>query len=117
MHIKYVKSEKPAEFIRNWKLLVSKYDLYFLYPPLTIVYTSPPMSEKMLKFVEIGQQNPPKRDKNSRKEDFNEIYSEFIKGKANEQSSREGEHHLNSISRRKDEMICSAKKTKSEEES
>ena len=45
------------------------------------------MSEKMLKFVEIGQQNPPKRDKNSRKEDFNEIYSEFIKGKANEQSS------------------------------
>ena len=46
------------------------------------------MSEKMLKFVEIGQQNPPKRDKNSRKEDFNEIYSEFIKGKANEQSSR-----------------------------
>ena len=39
------------------------------------------MSEKMLKFVEIGQQNPPKRDKNSRKEDFNEIYSEFIKEK------------------------------------
>ena len=73
MHIKYVKSEKIAKFIINWKLLVSKYDLYFLYPPLTIVYTSPPMSEKMLKFVEIGQQNPPKRDKNSRKEDFNEI--------------------------------------------
>ena len=46
------------------------------------------MSEKMLKFVEIGQQNPPKRDKNSRKEDFNEIYSEFINVKANEQSSR-----------------------------
>ena len=46
------------------------------------------MSDKMLKFVEIGQQNPPKRDKNLRKEDFNEIYSEFIKGKANEQSSR-----------------------------
>ena len=88
MHIKYVESEKIAKFIIKWKLLVSKYDLYFLYPPLTIVYTSPPMSEKMLKFVEIGQQNPPKRDKNSRKEDFNEIYSEFIKGKANEQSSR-----------------------------
>ena len=88
MHIKYVKSEKPAKFIRNWKLLVSKYDLYFLYPSITIVYISSPMSEKMLKFVEIGQQNPPKRDKNSRKEDFNEIYSEFIKGKANEQSSR-----------------------------
>ena len=88
MHIKYVESEKIAKFIIKWKLLVSKYDLYFLYPNLTIVYTSPPMSEKMLKFVEIGQQNPPKRDKNSRKEDFNEIYSEFIKGKANEQSSR-----------------------------
>ena len=36
------------------------------------------MSEKMLKFVEIGQQNPPKRKTDSRKEDFNEIYKEFI---------------------------------------
>ena len=46
------------------------------------------MSEKMLKFVKIGQQNPPKRDTNNRKEDFNEIYKEFIHGKAQEQSSR-----------------------------
>ena len=46
------------------------------------------MSEKMLKFVDIGQQNPPKRDKELRKDDFNEIYSEFIKEKAKEQSSR-----------------------------
>ena len=46
------------------------------------------MSEKMLKFVNIGQQNPPKRDTNNRKEDFNEIYKEFIHGKAQEQSSR-----------------------------
>ena len=88
MHIKYVKNEKTAKFTINLKSLVSKYDLYFLYPPITIVYISDPMSEKMLKFVEIGQQNPPKRDKNFRKEDFNEIYSEFIKEKANEQSSR-----------------------------
>ena len=46
------------------------------------------MKEKMLKFVNIGQQNPPKRDTDNRKEDFNEIYKEFIHGKAQEQSSR-----------------------------
>ena len=46
------------------------------------------MSNKMLKFVKIGQQNPPKRDAKRRKSDFNEIYSEFIKEKAKEQSSR-----------------------------
>ena len=46
------------------------------------------MSEKMLKFVKIGQQTPPKRDTNSRKNDFNEIYDEFVKDKAKTQSSR-----------------------------
>ena len=46
------------------------------------------MSEKMLKFVNIGQQNPPKRDKIERKEDFDEIYKEFLQDKAKEQSSR-----------------------------
>ena len=42
----------------------------------------------MLKFVKIDQQDPPKRDTSLRKEDFNEIYSEFINEKAKEQSSR-----------------------------
>ena len=46
------------------------------------------MSEKMLKFVKIGQQTPPKRDVNNRKDDFNEIYDEFISDKAKLQSSR-----------------------------
>jgi len=46
------------------------------------------MSDKMLKFVNIGQQTPPKREVGTRKEDFNEIYKEFINGKASEQSSR-----------------------------
>tara|TARA_B100000508_G_scaffold82835_1_gene64395 strand:- start:191 stop:1624 length:1434 start_codon:yes stop_codon:yes gene_type:complete len=46
------------------------------------------MSEKMLKFVNIGQQTPPKREITDRKEDFNEIYKEFINNKAKEQSSR-----------------------------
>ena len=46
------------------------------------------MSEKMLKFVKIGQQNPPKREVKRRKEDFNEIYKDFINEKAKEQSSR-----------------------------
>jgi len=46
------------------------------------------MSEKMLKFVKIGQQTPPKREVGNRKDDFNEIYKEFINNKASEQSSR-----------------------------
>ena len=46
------------------------------------------MSEKMLKFVDIGQQNPPKRDISKRKEDFDEIYQEFLKDRAVQQSSR-----------------------------
>ena len=46
------------------------------------------MSDKMLKFVNIGQQNPPKREILDRKDDFNEIYNDFIKEKAEEQSSR-----------------------------
>ena len=46
------------------------------------------MIDKMLKFVNIGQQTPPKREVDNRKEDFNEIYKEFINEKASEQSSR-----------------------------
>ncbi|MDA7704370.1 NAD(P)-dependent oxidoreductase [Candidatus Pelagibacter sp.] len=46
------------------------------------------MSENMLRFVKIGQQTPPKREVGNRKEDFNEIYKEFINDKASEQSSR-----------------------------
>jgi len=46
------------------------------------------MTEKMLKFVNIGQQNPPKREVFNRKEDFNEIYNQFIQEKAKEQASR-----------------------------
>tara|TARA_Y100001970_G_scaffold267356_1_gene357292 strand:- start:1441 stop:2880 length:1440 start_codon:yes stop_codon:yes gene_type:complete len=46
------------------------------------------MTNKMLKFVKIGQQNPPKRNVGNRKEDFKEIYDDFIKQKAQEQSSR-----------------------------
>ena len=37
------------------------------------------MTDKMLKFVKIGQQTPPKRNVGNRKGDFNEIYDEFIK--------------------------------------
>ena len=46
------------------------------------------MNKKMLKFVKIGQQNPPKREVADRKDDFNEIYNEFIQEKAGEQASR-----------------------------
>ena len=46
------------------------------------------MSEKMLKFTKIGQQTPPKREVDTRKKDFNEIYDEFISEKAKLQSSR-----------------------------
>tara|TARA_B100000945_G_scaffold284731_1_gene254551 strand:- start:1600 stop:3039 length:1440 start_codon:yes stop_codon:yes gene_type:complete len=46
------------------------------------------MTEKMLKFVNIGQQTPPKRSVEKRNQDFNEVYGEFINNKAKEQSSR-----------------------------
>ena len=46
------------------------------------------MNKKMLKFLKIGQQNPPKREVADRKDDFNEIYNEFIQEKAGEQASR-----------------------------
>ena len=46
------------------------------------------MTDKMLKFVKIGQQTPPKRNVGNRKEDFNEIYDDFIKQGAQDQSSR-----------------------------
>ena len=40
------------------------------------------MTDKMLKFVKIGQQTPPKRKVDKRKDDFKEIYDEFISQKA-----------------------------------
>ena len=46
------------------------------------------MSEKMLKFTSLIKQTPSKRNTVERKEDFHEIYSEFINEKAKEQSSR-----------------------------
>ena len=46
------------------------------------------MTDKMLKFVKIGQQSPPKRDVSNRKKDFKEIYDDFITQSAQEQSSR-----------------------------
>ncbi len=46
------------------------------------------MTKKMLTFVKIAQQSPPKRDCTKRKEDFNEIYNEYVNEKAKEQSSR-----------------------------
>ena len=53
-----------------------------------MLYAAYYMTEKMLKFVKLEQQNPPKRKVLERKEDFKEIYSEFINEKAKEQSSR-----------------------------
>ena len=46
------------------------------------------MSQKMLRFTNLEKETPAKREVISRKEDFNEIYNEFINKKAKEQSSR-----------------------------
>ena len=46
------------------------------------------MTEKMLKFTKLSQQNPNKRKVGSRVDDFKEIYDQFINDKAKEQSSR-----------------------------
>ena len=42
----------------------------------------------MLKFVDVHQETPVKRQTDSRKRDFNEIYDQYITDKAKEQSSR-----------------------------
>ncbi|GAA6180553.1 MULTISPECIES: NAD(P)-dependent oxidoreductase [unclassified Shimia] len=44
--------------------------------------------QPMLKFVTVDRDMPEKRDATVRKEDFNEIYAEFAKAKAEEQASR-----------------------------
>ncbi|MBU2936074.1 MULTISPECIES: NAD(P)-dependent oxidoreductase [Pacificibacter] len=44
--------------------------------------------EPMLKFVNVGRDMPEKRDAGDRKEDFLEIYGDFISAKAEEQASR-----------------------------
>ena len=46
------------------------------------------MKKKMLQFVDLKQETPEKRTTPKRKDDFNEIYNEFITDKAKEQSSR-----------------------------
>ena len=46
------------------------------------------MKKKMLQFVELKQETPLKRGTLKRKQDFKEIYGEFITDKAKEQSSR-----------------------------
>ena len=46
------------------------------------------MIKKMLKFVDVKQETPEKRNTDNRKKDFNEIYKDFITNKATEQSSR-----------------------------
>ena len=46
------------------------------------------MSKKMLKFVDVIQETPEKRVTDIRKDDFKEIYKDYIKNKATEQSSR-----------------------------
>jgi len=46
------------------------------------------MKKKMLQFVALEKKTPDKRVTGERKQDFHEIYKEFIKDKAEEQSSR-----------------------------
>ena len=77
-----IKNDYYKTVMLTFILLYIDFSMYML--PTSKVF----MSEKMLKFVKIGQQTPPKRDVNSRKDDFNEIYDEFISEKAKLQSSR-----------------------------
>ncbi len=46
------------------------------------------MTKKMLQFTKLDQQTPTKRETVERKDDFNEIYKDFINEKAKDQSSR-----------------------------
>ena len=44
------------------------------------------MKKKMLQFVDLKQETPVKRSTVKRKDDFKEIYNEYITDKAKEQS-------------------------------
>ena len=46
------------------------------------------MTKKLLQFIDLEKETPFKRDIDKRRQDFNEIYDEFINSKAKEQSSR-----------------------------
>ncbi len=46
------------------------------------------MPERMLQFVDVPQQAPPKRDVAERREDFNEIYRDFAEQQAGVQAAR-----------------------------
>ncbi|RZV34586.1 MAG: NAD(P)-dependent oxidoreductase, partial [Acidimicrobiales bacterium] len=46
------------------------------------------MSDKMLKFIKVEREMPAKRPADTRREDFTEIYGDYLKDKAQEQSSR-----------------------------
>ena len=46
------------------------------------------MKKKMLQFVDLKHESPEKRTTARRKNDFNEIYNDFMTDKAKEQSSR-----------------------------
>ena len=84
----YAIYRKTAIILNFLKNKVNKTYLYMLFANYILIYKHAAMSEKMLKFVNIGQQNPPKRTKDERSKDFNEIYKEFIEEKAKTQSSR-----------------------------
>ncbi len=46
------------------------------------------MSQRMLKFTSTGGEMPAKRDADQRREDWHEVYGEYIEAKAEEQASR-----------------------------
>ena len=53
------------------------------------------MTDKMLKFVKIGQQNPPKRNVGNRKDDFNEIIALINKYKIIQECYQKAQHYIN----------------------
>lgn len=46
------------------------------------------MTDKMLKFIDVDGKMPEKREANDRRDDFSEIYGDYLKDKATEQASR-----------------------------
>jgi len=70
-------------------LKIGKYNLpYNTLNLCHLIISSKIMTRKMLQFTKLEQQTPAKRNTSNRKEDFHEIYNEYITEKAKEQSSR-----------------------------
>ena len=85
MHIRYADQSLKIRFYNKKRELILT---YFIFKIFFLDYFWKIMADKMVKFVDLKQETPIKRETKKRRDDFNEIYNDYINNKAKEQSSR-----------------------------